>query len=102
EDADIVLTRAVADAETEQAPASAADVHRRARRRALLASMTLIGTRLRPVVAALLVIVLAGTVTLTPVDHVNWWQGFYLAVLSTLGGASPDLAATPGLQVLHI
>ncbi len=102
DDSDIVLTSAVSVAETEHGPASVADVHRRARRRALLASLSLIGTRLRPVVAALLVIVLAGTVTLTPVDHVNWWQGFYLALLSTLGGASPDLAATPGLQVLHI
>jgi len=101
-DADVVLTRVVTDAEKTVAPASAADVHRRAQRRAVLATLSLIALRLRPLVAALALIVIAGTFTLAPIEHVSWWKGFYLAMLSTLSGSSPDLSATLGLQVLHI
>ena len=105
-DADLVLSASVTGMELDVAagtPApTAAVTHRRARRRALLGLLSMVGRRLRVVVAALLVIVVAGTATLTAIDHVSWWQGFYLAVLSTFGGAEPDLSANVGLQVLHI
>jgi Trk K+ transport system NAD-binding subunit len=100
-EADLILSTGTG-AETPAAIASTADMHRRARRRALAGLLSLVGRRLRFVVAALLVIILAGTAILTPLEHVNLWQGFYLSVLSTFAGSSPDLTANTSLQVLHI
>ena len=100
--ADLVLTRSIESPETEAPVATAADIHRRARRRAVIALMSLIGRRLRLVVGALLVIVAIGAVILIPVEHVSVWHGIYLSILSTFAGAQPDLSAGLGLQVLHI
>lgn len=82
--------------------ASTADMHRRARRRAFIALAGLIGRRLRLVVAALIAIIAIGTAILTPIAHVGWWQGFYVTILSTFGGDTPDLTANVSLQILHI
>ncbi len=84
------------------AAASTGDVHRRGHRRALLVMLALVARRLRLVVVALLAIIVAGTAILTPLAHLNLWQGFYVTVLSTFGGTTPDLSANPSLQVLHI
>ncbi|HEY1485990.1 MAG TPA: NAD-binding protein [Micromonosporaceae bacterium] len=101
-DADLVLTRSVVDAETGPAVATAADVHRRARRRAALALASLVGRRLQWVLGALLVIVAIGAALLVPLAHVSLWHGIYLSVLSTFAGAQPDLSAGLGLEILHI
>jgi Trk K+ transport system NAD-binding subunit len=101
-DADLVLAAAILGEESEPAVATAADVHRRARRRALFGLLSLVGRRLRLVVGVLLLIVVAGTVTLVAVEGVSVWKGFYLAVLSTFAGAAPDLSADLGEQILHI
>jgi Trk K+ transport system NAD-binding subunit len=100
--ADLVLTAAVTGAESDLVVATAAEVHRRARRRAFGGLMSLVGRRLRVVIAALLLVVMAGTATLVAVKQVTWWQAFYLAVLSTFGGAQADLKAAGGEQVVHI
>ena len=101
-DADLVLTRSVRDVDAEPAVATAAEVHRRARRRSLLALASMIGRRLRLVVAVLAVVVAIGAAALMALTHLNLWHALYLSTLSTVGGAQPDLAAGLGLQVIHI
>ncbi len=35
-------------------------------------------------------------------QDLSWWQSLYVAVLSTISGAVPDLHASAGVKVLHI
>ena len=100
EDADLVLSAAVAGGDPE--PPARTNVHRQARRRALLGLLSVVGKRLRLVFAVLLIVIVIGTVTVTELQHVSWWQGFYVAVLSTISGAVPDLSASGSVKVLHI
>jgi Trk K+ transport system NAD-binding subunit len=100
-EADLILGTATGS-DSPAVVASTMDMHRRARRRALVGLLSLVGRRLRFVAAALIAIILVGTAILMPLEHVNAWKAFYLAVLSTFAGSSPDLSANTGMQVLHI
>lgn len=85
-----------------RATASAAEVHKRARRRAFLGLVALVSRRLRLIVGLLVGLVAAGAATFVLVKHVNWWQGFYLSVLTTAGGANAGPNVETGEQVLNV
>jgi Trk K+ transport system NAD-binding subunit len=99
--ADLVLTVAT-PRETAPRAASATEVHRRARRRAVMGMVSLVVRRLRLIVAVLLAIVIASAAVFVVIRHVNWWEGIYLAVLTAAGGAPAVLSIDTGEQVLNI
>ncbi len=63
DEADLVLAGAVVSGDVE--PPTRTDVHRQARRRALLGLLSVVGKRLRLVFALLLLVIVIGTVTVT-------------------------------------
>ena len=62
----------------------------------------LIGRRLRLVLLVLLGLLVIATALLVVIRKLSWWQASYLAVLTTFGGASPDLGASAAQQVLEV
>ena len=83
-------------------PDRARMIHRRARRRALLATTSLVGKRLRAVFTILVILLVAATGALVAVRHISWWQATYLAILTAFGGAEPSLTASRPEQVLQV
>jgi Trk K+ transport system NAD-binding subunit len=67
----------------------------------LRALRTVVGPRLRLVLAVVLGLLVLGTVLIKLVRHEGWWASAYLTVLNTVGGASPDLAASRPEQALQ-
>jgi Trk K+ transport system NAD-binding subunit len=68
----------------------------------LLALSVLVGRRLRPILAALLALVLLATAGLVSVRHFGWWQALYVSVLTAFGGANPDLQAGGLEQAIQV
>jgi Trk K+ transport system NAD-binding subunit len=82
-------------------PWNAAPPPRRRRPHPLRALKTIVGPRLRWVLAVVLGLLLVGTVLIKLVRHETWWQSAYLTILNTVAGASPDLTASAPEQVLQ-
>jgi Trk K+ transport system NAD-binding subunit len=61
------------------------------------AVQTLINRKLRVAALVLVALLVIGTGVLAEVKHIHWWEAAYLTILTTLGGANPDLRA-PGLE----
>jgi Trk K+ transport system NAD-binding subunit len=83
------------------APVTAGPPVRRRHRHPLRALRTVVGPRLRLVLAVVLGLLLAGTVLIKLARHEGWWVSAYLTILNTVAGASPDLAASRTEQVLQ-
>lgn len=83
------------------APATAGPAVRRRHRHPLRALRTVIGPRLRLVLAVVVGLLLVGTVLIKFVRHQSWWVSAYLTILNTVAGASPDLGASRPEQVLQ-
>ena len=82
-------------------PWHAAPPPRRRRPHPLRALRTIVGPRLRWVLAVVLGLLLVGTVLIKLVRHESWWQSAYLTILNTVAGASPDVTASVPEQVLQ-
>jgi Trk K+ transport system NAD-binding subunit len=74
---------------------------RRHRRHPLRMLRTVIGPRLRAVLAVVVGLLVVGTVLLKLIRHVDWWSAAYLTILNTVGGANPDLSASRAEQALQ-
>jgi Trk K+ transport system NAD-binding subunit len=83
------------------APVTGTPPPRRHRRHPLRALRTAVGPRLRLVLAAVVVLLLLGTVLVKLARHDGWWASAYLAILNTVGGASPDLEGSRPEQALQ-
>jgi Trk K+ transport system NAD-binding subunit len=65
-----------------------------ARRRHPLGRLgALVSPKLRIAAVVLVALLIAGTGVLAGVKHLSWWNAAYLTILTTLGGANPDLGA---------
>jgi Trk K+ transport system NAD-binding subunit len=91
--ADIVLA-------TSPAPAPQVST-RRASRHPIRAMYLLISRRVGYVFAALAVVLLAASAILVADTHMAAWPAFYFALVTTLGGADPNLGSSASQQVLH-
>jgi Trk K+ transport system NAD-binding subunit len=83
------------------APVTGTPPPRRRRRHPLRALRTVVGPRLRLVLAAVVVLLLLGTVLIKLIRHEGWWASAYLAILDTVGGANPDLEVSRPEQALQ-
>jgi Trk K+ transport system NAD-binding subunit len=83
------------------APVTAAPPARRHRRHPLRVLRTVIGPRLRAVLAVVVGLLVVGTVLLKLIRHVDWWSAAYLTILNTVGGANPDLETSRAEQALQ-
>jgi Trk K+ transport system NAD-binding subunit len=91
--ADVVLST--------RAPIGSAPVRRRRRRHPLRAVSLLLSRRLGLVAAALLGLLVIGTAGLAATRDGGWWQAAYLTILTTFGGAEPDLTASGAEQAIQ-
>jgi Trk K+ transport system NAD-binding subunit len=74
--------------------------HRRKRTRHPFHTMSLlIGRRLRLVLGVFAALILAGGAILATTEHVSWLRGAYLAILTSLGAANPDVKLSSAEQI---
>ncbi len=75
---------------------------RRRRRHPLRTVSVVVGRRLRLLLAVLVALIVAATGIFAAVRHVAFWPALYLAILTTFGGANPDLGASGAEQLVEI
>ncbi len=77
-------------------------IRKRARRRSVTAFMSLVGRRLWLVAIVVAVLLAAATAALMAIRHIDTWQALYLAALTTIGGAEPDLRVATSEKILQV